>query len=103
MLFSIMIFENYNRGKFKRKLERIKVRSGRHTTVGIMQVGSDADLTDEESINLAYFKLKDEIVRGNIVTDDEKLDKKLAAQFAKGMEISKIAKAYSLSMPNKSK
>lgn len=71
LLFSIMIFENYNRGKFKRKLERIKVRSGRHTTVGIMQVGSDADLTDEESINLAYFKLKDEIVRGNIVTDDE--------------------------------
>ena len=36
-----------------------------------MQVGSDADLTDEESINLAYFKLKDEIVGGNIVTDDE--------------------------------
>lgn len=71
LLFSIMIFENYNRGKFKRKLERIKVRSGRHTTVGIMQVGSDADLTDEESINLAYFKLKDEIVGGNIVTDDE--------------------------------
>ena len=30
-----------------------------------------ADLTDEESINRAYFKLKDEIVRGNIVTDDE--------------------------------
>ncbi len=28
--------------------------------------------------------------------DIEKLDKKLAAQFAKGMEISKIAKAYSL-------
>lgn len=71
LLFSIMIFENYNRGRFKRKLERIKVRSGRHTTVGIMQVGSDADLTDEESINRAYFKLKDEIVMGNIVTDDE--------------------------------
>lgn len=48
LLFSIMIFENYNRGRFKRKLERIKVRSGRHTTVGIMQVGSDADLTDED-------------------------------------------------------
>lgn len=71
LLFSIMIFENYNRGRFKRKLERIKVRSGRHTTVGIMQVGSDTDLTDEESINLAYFKLKDEIVMGNIMTDDE--------------------------------
>ena len=28
--------------------------------------------------------------------DIEKLDNKLAAQFAKGMEISKIAKAYSL-------
>ena len=71
LLFSIMIFENYNRGRFKRKLERIKVRSGRHTTVGIMQVESDTDLTDEESINRAYFKLKDEIVMGNIVTDDE--------------------------------
>ena len=28
--------------------------------------------------------------------DIEKLDKKLAAQFAKGMEINKIVKAYSL-------
>lgn len=71
LLFSIMIFENYNRGGFKRKLERIKVRSGRYTTVGIMQVGSNVNLTDEESINLAYFKLKDEIVMENIGTDDE--------------------------------
>lgn len=48
-----------------------KGKKHRITPLGIMQVGSDADLTDEESINLAYFKLKDEIVRGNIVTDDE--------------------------------
>lgn len=71
LLFSIMIFENYNRGRFKRKLERIKICLGGSATVGIMQIRSDSNLTDEESINRAYLKLKDEIVNGNLPADDE--------------------------------
>lgn len=39
---------------------------------------------------------KNKIAAKYTAEDIEKLDKKLAAQFAKGMEISKIAKAYSL-------
>ena len=70
LIFSIMIFENYNRGRFKRKLERIKVASGRRATIGIMQIESDRNLTDEESINQAYFKLKEEIGEG-AAWDDE--------------------------------
>lgn len=49
-LYSVMIFEDYNRGPIIRLLERIKTRLGRKATVGIMQMKSDTPLTDEESI-----------------------------------------------------
>lgn len=66
LLFSIMIFENYNRGGIKRKLERIKILFGRSATVGIMQVKSSQNLSDEESISLAYDKIKNEIMAEDI-------------------------------------
>lgn len=71
LLFSIMIFENYNRGKFVRAIERIKVQLGFSTTVGIMQIKSNKSISDEESISLAYDMLKNEIVKGNVEIDDE--------------------------------
>lgn len=49
-LYSVMIFEDYNRGPAIRFLERVKTRLGRKATVGIMQVKSETPLTDEESI-----------------------------------------------------
>lgn len=49
-MFSIMIFEDYNRGPISRFFERIKVRLGTSATVGIMQIKSDKPLSDEESI-----------------------------------------------------
>lgn len=75
LLFSIMIFENYNRGGIKRKLERIKIFFGRSATVGIMQVRSTENLSDEESIVMAYDKLKNEIMAEDLAAgidfDDE--------------------------------
>ena len=49
-LYAIMIFEDYNRGPIYRFFERFKVRLGKSTTVGIMQIKSDKPLSDEESI-----------------------------------------------------
>lgn len=49
-------FENFNRGGIFRRLERIKLKIVGRATVGIMQISSDKDLSDEESILEAYKK-----------------------------------------------
>ena len=67
LIFSIMLFENFNRGGLIRKIERIKVRLGMSATVGIMQIKTDKCISDEESILLAYYKLKNEIIGGKLV------------------------------------
>lgn len=71
LLFSIMIFENYNRGSIIRKIERVKVIFSKNATLGIMQIESNIDISDEKSIALAYNKLKYEIVQGDLDIDDE--------------------------------
>lgn len=71
LIFAIMIFENYNRGGIKRKIERIKIFTGRTATVGIMQVTSNINISDTESITVAYEKLKNEIMLDDLEIDDE--------------------------------
>ena len=75
ILFSLMIFENYNRGGIKRKIERLKILGGRSATVGIMQIKTNENLSDEDSIILAYDKLRNEIMAEDIAqgidADDE--------------------------------
>lgn len=56
-LFSIMIFEYFNRNRLYRLGEAIMVRIGKKTSVGIMQVQSNQPLSDRQSILLAYDKL----------------------------------------------
>ena len=62
LLYAIMIFEDYNRGPFLRILERVKFAITGKGTLGIMQVQTDRMITDEESVVIAYEKLKNEIV-----------------------------------------
>lgn len=57
IIYAIMIFENFNRGGIFRRLERIKLKIVGRATVGIMQISSDKDLSDEESILEAYKKI----------------------------------------------
>ena len=54
LLFSIMIYEDYNRGPEKRFIENIKVLLGFKTSVGIMQVTSGKKLSNEQSVQEAY-------------------------------------------------
>lgn len=93
LLFSIMIFENYNRGGIKRKLERIKIFFGRSATVGIMQIRSTENLTDEESIVKAYEKLKNEIMAEDLAAgvdwDDEMQIEYYAYQYNPSEDYSK--------------
>jgi len=53
VIYSILIYENFNRPRFIRFLERIWVRIvKRKVSQGIMQIGSSIPITDEQSIVL---------------------------------------------------
>lgn len=66
IIFAIMIFEDFNRGELVRKIERIKLKIVGQATVGIMQMSSHKDLTDEESIKKAYEYLVKEVEKQGI-------------------------------------
>ena len=54
LVYAIMIYENYKRPSFYRKIDRIIYRfTGKETKMGIMQIPSRSELTDYESIKLA--------------------------------------------------
>ena len=73
-LYSIMIFEDYNRGPIKRFFERIKVHLGNEATVGIMQIKSDKPLSDEESI-IEFIKwIEDKLENENICLDEMEIN-----------------------------
>lgn len=72
LLYAIMIFENFNRVRIVRWLERIKIMMGRTATTGIMQVKSDKYLSDEESIQLAYKIIESDIAgEDQLITDEQ--------------------------------
>lgn len=59
VLYSIMIFEDFNRPRFARFLEKVFYRkSSKKHTYGIMQVTSDHFLTDEESVMIAKERIQ---------------------------------------------
>ncbi|MFA5838335.1 MAG: hypothetical protein WC849_00105 [Candidatus Paceibacterota bacterium] len=57
ILFSIMIFEDLNRPKLLRIIEKLLFKIGIIKTTGIMQIKSGKYLNDEESIKLAQEKI----------------------------------------------
>ena len=61
LLYSTMIFEDYNRGPIVRSFERLKTCLGKNATVGIMQVKSDRPISDKESIVRFYNWLEKEV------------------------------------------
>jgi hypothetical protein len=61
VVYSILIFENFNRPRFIRIIERIWMKlSGKETSLGIMQVKSKDVISDEESIRRGVASLKKE-------------------------------------------
>lgn len=59
ILYSIMIFENYNRPAFLRKYDNFLFKlNGGSRKLGIMQVKSNKFISDFESIELVYKKLE---------------------------------------------
>lgn len=58
LFYAMMIYANYQRPSFYRKLDRIVYRfTGKETKMGIMQIPSRVEIQDRESIRLAIQKL----------------------------------------------
>ena len=60
LVYSIMIYENFNRPKLRRLLENIGFRLGRCKTLGIMQVTTTKLINDRESVELGTKKILDD-------------------------------------------
>ena len=59
VIYSIMIYNNYQRPKILRKLDNIKYRiDNEPRKLGIMQINSKKNITDEESIELGIKKIE---------------------------------------------
>lgn len=59
LLYSIMVYENYNKPELIRKLDTLKYKLFRETgKFGIMQLEKKQPITDEESIDLSKKKLE---------------------------------------------
>ncbi len=74
LIYSIMIYEDYNRPLFYRKIEHIikKILPKKHMTIGIMQFMTNENITDLESIELACKKLANDYLEN---LDDEPIGK----------------------------
>ena len=71
LLYSIMIIEDFNHSCIKRSLEKVKLFFGKQATVGIMQVRSKTNLSDKESIRMAYDIIKREVIDDSSLLHDE--------------------------------
>ena len=59
VIYSIMIYENYNRGEVIRKLDNLKYKINKNSAkFGIMQVYSNYPISDCKSIGIAIRKLE---------------------------------------------
>lgn len=59
LIYSIMIYENYYKPNFFRKMDRLKYKiDGEERKFGIMQIKSQTILTDEESLKIAINQLE---------------------------------------------
>ena len=58
LIYAMMIYEDNHRSKFLRNIDRVMYRfTGKMTKMGIMQVESLKELTDEESIKMVLKEL----------------------------------------------
>lgn len=75
IIYSILIYEDFNRPKVFRKLENLKhLLSKKSHTLGVMQVRSDILLSDLESLKLGANKIVNDLktyIRNLILTSEE--------------------------------
>ncbi len=94
LFYAMMIYEDYHRSNFMRKLDRIRFRfTGRTMKLGIMQVETNQEISDVESIKLAWKKLnklEKEIALDQSIKKQNKNQEILMAYYEKEEKIPEI-------------
>lgn len=80
-LYSVMIFEDYNRGPLVRKIEKIKFGIKKKATLGIMQFPTEKLISDEESIVRFYEWLENELRDNDLLDPDDMQINQLAWEY----------------------
>ena len=82
LIYAMMIYEDNHRSKFLRNIDRILYRfTGKMTKMGIMQVESLKELTDEESIKMVLKELNK--IEKDLTTDKKTKKQKLYSEVLK--------------------
>lgn len=69
LVYSIMIYENFNRPKIIRILENIKFLCCKHATLGIMQIETKYFINDKESVILGSKKIRNDYLKYKNIED----------------------------------
>ncbi len=100
LFYAMMIYEDYHRSNFLRKLDRIHFRfTGRTMKLGIMQVETNREITDLESVKIAWKKLnkiEKEIVLDKSIKKQNKNPEILMTYYEKEEKIPEILRIYSI-------
>ena len=95
LFYSIMVYENYKRPSFYRKLDKIVYRfTGREMKMGIMQISSREELEDVDSIKVACKKFDKIILELGKVAKKNRVVSILNEYYTKEEDISNVLKIY---------
>lgn len=72
LIYTILLYEAFNRPKVYRRVENVLFRAGLAKTLGIMQVTTDRVISDEESVRLGAQKIVDDHLKAQIIINDKK-------------------------------
>lgn len=72
LIYTILLYEAFNRPKLYRWIENVLFRAGLAKTLGVMQVTTDRLISDEESVRLGAKKIVDDHLRAQIIIKEKK-------------------------------
>lgn len=72
LIYTILLYEAFNRPKIYRWIERMFFHLGLAKTLGVMQVTTDKMITDEESVQLGAQKIVDDHLKAQIIIQDKR-------------------------------
>lgn len=72
LIYTILLYEAFNRPKVYRLIERILFRVGLAKTLGVMQVATDRLISDEESVRLGAKKIVDDHLKAQVIVREKR-------------------------------
>lgn len=72
LVYTILLYEAFNRPKVYRWIERILFRAGLAKTLGVMQVTTERIISDEESVKLGAQKIVDDHLKAQLIVKEKR-------------------------------